>query len=272
MLQAVLFGGRRRGRARRVDGDDVQIAIKLLAQPVGAADDVFGVDAGADAGDDGLARAPYGFDGAVAAIGLDVVVHVVGGAAQRQFAQRDQISLAKEILRGVAGLLGQIDLAFLQAAQQLVGGQVHEHDFIGCVEDLVGHRLPDTHARDAADRLVQAVQVLHVQRGPDVDAGRQQFLDVLPALGMARARRVGMGQFVHQHQVWTPQQGAVQVEFLQHMAAIGDILEREDRQSFEQCRGFAAAMGLDDAGQHVDALRGLRAGRHQHGVGLADPG
>ncbi|MNQ63416.1 hypothetical protein D3C85_777970 [compost metagenome] len=81
-----------------------------------------------------------------------------------------------------------------------------------------------------------------------------------------------MGQLVHQDQARPPQQGAVQVEFLQRMAAIGDILERQDGQSFEQRRGFAAAVGFDDACQHVDALRGLRAGRHQHGVGLADPG
>ncbi|MNV77821.1 hypothetical protein D3C71_1712770 [compost metagenome] len=150
-----------------------------------AADDVFGVDAGADAGDHGFAGAPDGFDGAVAAIGLDVVVDMVGGAAQRQFAQGDQVALAEEIAGGVPGLFGQVDLAFLQPSQQFVGRQVHQDDLVGAVEDLVGHGFPDAHAGDAAYRFVQAVQMLHVQRGPDVDAGREQFLNVLPALGVA---------------------------------------------------------------------------------------
>ncbi|MNT23205.1 hypothetical protein D3C72_1586170 [compost metagenome] len=92
----------------------MQIALQLLAQAVGAADDVFGVGVRADAGHHGFARAPYRFDGAVAPIGLHVVVHMVGGAAQRQLAQGDQVAFAKEIARGVAGLFGQIDLAFFQ--------------------------------------------------------------------------------------------------------------------------------------------------------------
>ena len=83
------------------------------------------------------------------------------------------------------GLLGHVDLALGQAAQQFIGGQVDEDDFIGAVEHRVGHGFPYADAGDAAHRLVQAVEVLDVDGGPDVDAGSEQVFDVLPALGVA---------------------------------------------------------------------------------------
>ena len=95
---------------------------------------------------------------------------------------------------------GQVDLAGLQPLQQFVGRQVDHHHLVGLVEQPVGHGLPDADAGDAADDVVQALQVLHVHRRPDVDAGVEQLLDVLPALGVARARRVAVRQFVEQHQ------------------------------------------------------------------------
>ncbi len=61
------------------------------------------------------------------------------------------------------------------------------------------------------DHVVQAFDVLDVQRGVDVDAGGQQFLDIQIALGMAAAGRVGVRQFIHQHQSRAAGQDRVQV-------------------------------------------------------------
>ena len=82
--------------------------------------------------------------------------------SQRQLAQRDQIALAKEILRSALGLLRHIDLAGFQARQQLVGGHVHQNQLIGCVEHGVGHGLVDAYAGDGTHRAIQAFQVLHI--------------------------------------------------------------------------------------------------------------
>ena len=53
---------------------------------------------------------------------------------------------------------------------------------------------------NAAHLIVETFQVLDVDRSEDVDAGGEQFLNVLPALGVATAGGVAVGQFVHQHQ------------------------------------------------------------------------
>ncbi|MCY1519036.1 hypothetical protein D9M68_537740 [compost metagenome] len=81
-----------------------------------------------------------------------------------------------------------------------------------------------------------------------------------------------MRKLIDQHQARMPGQRAVQVEFLQDMAAVGDFLQGQDGQAFQQAGGFAPAVGFDDAGQHVRALGGLRARGHQHGVCLAHAG
>ena len=89
--------------------------------------------------------------------------------------------------RGV-DLLGRVDVAVGQAPAQRLGGHVLQLDLVGRADDRVGHRLALRHAGDLLDHVVERLQVLDVDGGDDVDAGGQQLLDVLPALGVAGAR------------------------------------------------------------------------------------
>jgi len=66
--------------------------------------------------------------------------------------------------------------------------------------------------------------------------------------------------------------GCVEVELLQHLAAVLQARARQDRQVADRGQGLGAAMRLDDADQHV-----VTAGRPpsclgQHLKGLADAG
>ncbi|SQE13500.1 hypothetical protein BP312_01351 [Bordetella pertussis] len=265
--------GARQGRdPRRLDGDGMPLAVQLLGQPVRAAQHMLGMRVGVDTGDHGLARAPDRLDRAFVAVRAHIVVDVFGGAAQRQFAQGDQIALAEEVPAGVAGLFRHIDPALAQAAQQFVGRQVHQDDLVGGIEYRVWHGFAHAHSGDAADRLVQAFQVLDVEGGPDVDAGRQQFLDVLPALGVARPGRVGVRQFVEQQQAGPARHGGLQVEFAQAASLEVERLQGQGRQRIEQRGGVGAAVGFDQPRHDIHALRGLGARRGQHGIGLAYAG
>ena len=99
-----------------------------------------------------------------------------------------------------ADFFRHVDLAGVQAREQIVGRQVDELDLVGLVEDAVRHRLALLDAGDLRDQIVQALEMLDVERGPDVDAGVEQLLDVLPTLRMARrgiaADEVGVGELV----------------------------------------------------------------------------
>ena len=71
---------------------------------------------------------------------------------------------------------------------------------------MVWHGFAHANTDDPADQVIQAFQVLDVEGGPYVDAGAEQFFDVLPAFGVARAGDVGMGVFVNQQQAGTTRQ------------------------------------------------------------------
>jgi hypothetical protein len=127
-------------------------------------------------------------------------VDAVGGL-HRQLAQRGQVGRREERLQRLRGLFGHIDLALLQARDQFARRQVDQHDVVQAVEHAIRHGLADAHAGDAHHHVVEAFQMLDVDRGPDVDAGVQQLHHILPAPLVAAAGCVAMGQFVHQHRM-----------------------------------------------------------------------
>ena len=254
------------------DIDDVPGYVQLGGDARRIAHDAVAPVAGTYAGQQGFPRLPQRRYRAVAPVFQHLLIDPIRGAAQGQFAQGDQVSLAEEILDRAFGLVREVDLAFLEALQQFIGWQVDQHHFIGGVEYMVGHGLPDADSGNAADHIIKGFQVLDVDRRIDVDAGRQQFVHVLPALGMARALDVGMGQFVHQDEFRRACQGTIDVELLQHLVAVRHVLQRQALQSIHQGLGFLPAVGFHHADDHVGTLLRPLARGGQHGVGLADAG
>ena len=99
------------------------------------------------------------------------------------------------------GLLRNIDLAFVQAVDQIVGRQIDDLDVVCCFEDAVGYGLAHADARDSGNDVVQALDMLDVERRENIDAGRDQLLDIKIALGMAAFRCIAVRQLVDQHEL-----------------------------------------------------------------------
>ncbi len=133
-----------------------------------------------------------------------------------------------------------------------------------------GTGFTDANLGDLQDDVVEAFQMLDVQRGPDVDAGGEQFVDVLPPLRVAATRNVGVGIFVDQEQAGTPGQRRVQVELPHDLVAIDDRLARQPLEALELPLGLAPAVRLHQAGDDVAAAGFFGLGGGQHGIGLAD--
>ena len=156
---------------------------------------------GADADQQALARLPRAADRALAQLFDHLVVDPRRRAAQRDLAQRGQVAQGEELLLRQPRRVRQIDLAVLQALDQVFRRDVDEHDVVGVAQHDVGNGLAHDDAGDARNDVGEALEVLDVERGPDVDARVEQLLDVLPALGMAALRRVGVGEFVDDDQL-----------------------------------------------------------------------
>ena len=247
-------------------------AVELGGEPRGRAHHLLVHVARADTGEQRIAGLPDLCLGGGAPEGAHLIVHPVGGLTQRQLAQRDEIALAEEVLDRALGLLRQIDLAFFEAHQQVVGRKIDQHYLVRSREHVIGHGLGHADAGDAADDVVQALQVLHVDRGEHVDTGCEQLVDILPALGMAARRRVGVRQLIYQEHGRGAFERRVQVELLQLAPAIVDLLAPQDLQALQQCRGFAAAVRLDHADHHVQSFAPQPPRLEQHGVSLPHAG
>jgi hypothetical protein len=125
---------------------------------------------------------------------------------------------------------------------------------------------------DLRDHVVQAFNVLDIDRGIDVDSAAQELLDVEVALRVTAARRIGVGELVDQDDLRTPSQDGIEVHFLEPLPLILDAPARNDLQSLQQRFGLPAAVGFDDAHDDVVAVFLPGAGLLQHLVGLADAG
>ena len=114
--------------------------------------------------------------------------------------------------------------------------------------------------------------MLDVDRGIDVDAARQQFLDVEIALRMAAAGRVGVGELVDQRDLRMARDQGVEVHFLDDLVLVLDPLARQYFEALQQRLGLGAPVGLDHADHDIGA--GLQLGMRalQHLIGLADAG
>ena len=104
----------------RLNVGDNPLGVQARRHPPCGAHEAIGKRVMADADQDALVGRPGLGDGVVAPVALHLRVDAVGGAAQRQLAQRDQVALAKEALDRPFGLLRDVDLAFLEALEQVV--------------------------------------------------------------------------------------------------------------------------------------------------------
>jgi hypothetical protein len=199
-----------------------------------------------------------------------VLVHVLGRSAQRQLAQREQVAPQEEVLGGAPGLVRQVHLALFEAPQELLRRDVHQLDGVRAVEHGVGHGLAHLHVRDLRHHVVEALHVLHVQGGEHVDAGVQQLLHVVPALRVAGARGVGVGQLVHQHHGGGPREDAVEVELLEQPAPIGHAAPGQQREPLDERGRVRPTVVLHDPDDHIELLDLTQLVRHlQHAVRLA---
>lgn len=163
--------------APRLDGDRGPGRMQPVRQPLGVAHQARGARILAEAHQNALARGSGTGNGIGLHVGEQLLVDPLGGAAQRQLAQRGQIARREIML-------------------QIVGREIDQLDRVGAVEHLVRYGFAHPYMRDLRDHVIEAFDVLDVDRRVDVDATGQQLLDIEIAFGMTAARRAGMSEFV----------------------------------------------------------------------------
>ncbi len=202
-------------------------------------------------------------------VALQTGVHLVGQPEQGELPQRGQVPDPEVVGQRGVHLLGLVDIAVGHPAAQRLGRHVDELDLVGSADDLVGHGLALDDAGDRRHHVVERFEVLDVDRRDHVHAGVEQDADVLPALLVAGAGGIGVGEFVHQGDVGVAGKDRIKVHLLQHCVLVGDRTPGNHLQTLKEGGGVRAAMGLAEADDHVRAPLGPAMTLVEHGDGLA---
>jgi len=183
-------------QTRRFDVDRDPVGTKTSREPCCGTHQRRRVRPRPDAHHQPVARLPDRVDRPIRAVFAHLGINAIRRAPQRQFAQRDQVAFAKEIANRVLRLLRHVDLAVAQPFEQFFGRKIDQCDFIGLIQNAIRDRLKDADLRDLPHDVVQAFQMLDIDRGIDVNTRVQQFMHVLPAFQMTSAGDVRMSEFV----------------------------------------------------------------------------
>ena len=181
------------------DVDREQLAPRRpRCDPCAAPQQGLALGAAGERDDDPLAGLPQLVDPVRGPVLLQAVLDLVGQPEQGQLAQGRQVADPEVVRQRRVDLVGRVDVAVGQPATQRLGRGVDELDLVRGPDHGVGDRLALRDAGDLGDDVVQRLQVLDVDGGDDIDPGLEDLLDVLPALLVARARDVGVGELVDQ--------------------------------------------------------------------------
>ena len=258
--------------APRFDADRGPWCMDPVRQPSGVAHEAGGTRILADAHQDALARRPRAGDRIGLHMRQQLLVDALGRPPQCQLAQCGQVARREIMLQRALGLLGDVDLAFLQPLDQIVRCEVNQFDRVRPIEHLVRHGFAHPHMRDLGDHVVEALDVLDVDSGVDVDTAREQLLGVEIALGMPAAGGIGVREFVDQRDLRPTRDDRIEVHLLEDLISVFESLARNDFEPPQQPFRFRTPVGLDHANDHIDAGFCLGVRAQQHLVSLADAG
>ena len=175
----------------RLDDEHEQLGIRAAREPGALPDETAARGrAAADRDEHALCRgrarvtAPH--------LGRSHLGHLVQGHG----AQRREVLGREEPRQCLLDARFRIHEAARDPLAQRVRAEVDEPDLVGAVQQPVGERLADVDAREREDAIAQALQVLDVDRRPDLDPALEQVLDILVAFAPSCARSIRVGQLV----------------------------------------------------------------------------
>ena len=178
-------------------------------------------------------------------------------AVRRSASSRNAVRFSGEGIRQrPLGLLRHVDLALLEALDQVVGREVHKLDRIGAIENRIQYRPPNPDAGDLGDDIVEALDVLNID-GCTTSMPWRRISSTsrwrcgcrLPAHWCGRVHRSARSADV-------ACDDGVEVHLRDGPAFVGYLLARNDFRALEQAVGLRVARGSRPRRRPHRRLRG----------------
>src|SRR5690606_27101930 len=127
------------GRPRRFDVDCGPWRTKTICKPTRIANQRYASRSVIDRNQYAVAGGPRSFNGMSAHMAEELLIHALCSAAQRQLTQCREISRRKIVADRPFCGLREIDLAFIEALDEIVWREIDEFDIVSTVDDAVWH-------------------------------------------------------------------------------------------------------------------------------------
>src|SRR4051812_34865527 len=186
--------------------------MQLIGEPFGIPDQLHGASALADANEHSLARRQRARTRICVHVSEELCVYPLRGPSQCELAQGRQASRRKIVRDRTLNCPRDVNFALLHPSNEVLWREIDQLDLVGLVEDRIRYGLSHSDTGDLSYDVVQALDMLDVERRPNREAGSNEVLNILVPLRMAASRRVGMSQIVDEHKLWAAQQDRVEVD------------------------------------------------------------
>src|ERR1700687_3760775 len=184
-------------------------------------------------------------------VGFEAAVNLFGDLAQSELAEGNEIAAAEEILKRAFHLFGAINVAALHAVLQGFRSEVHHYGF-GCSEgDPVRNSLAHGNTRDRPHDGRNALDVLNVECGHNVDFCGQEFLHVFVALAVLAPRDIRMGKLVDETHLRGAGEHGVELHLLEDCSFVFDFFPWDRLNICEEFFDTFAAVSFHDADHDV---------------------
>ena len=249
--------------------DGAPRGIHPVSLPPGGSDQPFGERARADADQQTFPCSPRARDGTGLHVRKHLVVDPFCGPAEGKFPQGIQVALVEELLDGPGCHVGNVDLSLPQPLEEFRGCKVDQFDLGRFIDHPVGNCLPDNDTGDLGNDIVEALDMLDIQRCIDIDPCIEEFLDILVTFRVAGTRGIGVGQFIDKHELRVGREDCIEVHFRKAHIPVFHHLPGDDGKPF--CKRFCLgpAMGLNVPDPYVNAFTLPEVGCLEHLVGFS---
>src|ERR1700682_5515442 len=205
-------------------------------------------------------------------VGFEAAVNLFGDLAQSELAEGNEIAAAEEILERAFHLFGTINVAALHAVLQGFRSEVHHYGFGGSEGDPVRNGLAHGDAGYGAYDGGNALDVLNVECGHNVDFCGQEFLHVFVTLAVLAPRDIRMGKLVDQNHLRAACENGVDVHLLEDCSFVFDCFPRDRLNICEEFFDAFAAVSFHDTDHDVLATASAPERLAPHAKGFADTG
>ena len=199
-------------------------------------------------------------------------VDLRGQFPQGQLPQLLQVLLAEKVCQRRLDPIGGIDLSFLQALAEVLGGQIDIHDLIRLGKDGIGDPLVHLDPGGTLDDVIEALEVLDVQGADHVDPLGQDVLHILVSLLVAAPGDVCVRQFIDKDDLGLAGQDGIEVHLLDDDPAVFLPSPGDDLQPLQEPGDAFTAVGLHEPDHHVDSFIPEPVRFLEHLPGLAHAG